>query len=534
MLKALLKKQLFEINSAYFMNNKTGKRRSTAGTVGFISLFAFVFLSVAFMFFGIGSMMGDALINGTTDWLFFALMGMMSILLGTFGSVFNTYTSLYKAKDNEMLLSMPIPASKILFVRVIGVFLMSLLYTTLAWIPSSMVYMTITGFTVTKLAIALILDVFITVFVSVLTCLLGWVVALASGRMKNKNIVITILSVAIFALYYYVCIKLNSLLQSMLLYTEQIGSAVKSWIWPIYQLGMAATGNLVSLLLFVGFTTILFAVCCYVLSRTFIRITTSSENTVKAVYREKKAQMKSTSSALLSRELKHYASSTVYMLNTGLGLVILPVLAVLAIIKKDFLLSYIAMIATELPGVVALVPAIIIAGLCTIISTNAVSAPSVSLEGKNIWIAQTLPVDTYSVLKAKLQLHMVLNFIPTVFTAIVLSTVLGVGIPMTVIITVLAVIYIRFSAEFGLMMNLLKPNLTWTNEAYPVKQSMSVFIALFGGWFISLAIFGACFLMNKIMPMAAAMCVCVVVLAAASLLINRWIKNKGCEIFTNL
>ena len=34
---------------------------------------------------------------------------MLAIVLGAFGSVFNTYSSLYLAKDNDLLLSMPIP-----------------------------------------------------------------------------------------------------------------------------------------------------------------------------------------------------------------------------------------------------------------------------------------------------------------------------------------------------------------------------------------------------------------------------------------
>lgn len=33
-------------------------------------------------------------------WMYFALMGLLAILLGTFGSVFNTFSGLYLAKEN--------------------------------------------------------------------------------------------------------------------------------------------------------------------------------------------------------------------------------------------------------------------------------------------------------------------------------------------------------------------------------------------------------------------------------------------------
>ena len=34
---------------------------------------------------------------------------MIALALGIFGSVFNTFASLYQAKDNDLLLSLPIP-----------------------------------------------------------------------------------------------------------------------------------------------------------------------------------------------------------------------------------------------------------------------------------------------------------------------------------------------------------------------------------------------------------------------------------------
>ena len=42
MLKALLKKQLLELNTAYFMDRKTGKMRSKKGIIGFTALYAVI------------------------------------------------------------------------------------------------------------------------------------------------------------------------------------------------------------------------------------------------------------------------------------------------------------------------------------------------------------------------------------------------------------------------------------------------------------------------------------------------------------
>ena len=74
-------------------------------------------------------------------WLYFALMGLLAVFLGAFGSVFNTYASLYLAKDNDLLLSMPIPVRTMLLAsRLLGVYLMGLLYSGVVILPAVIVY----------------------------------------------------------------------------------------------------------------------------------------------------------------------------------------------------------------------------------------------------------------------------------------------------------------------------------------------------------------------------------------------------------
>ena len=67
-------------------------------------------------------------------------MGLLALFMGVFGSVFNTYASLYQAKDNDLLLSMPIPSGKILLVRLSGVYAMGLMYEVSVMIPTLVVW----------------------------------------------------------------------------------------------------------------------------------------------------------------------------------------------------------------------------------------------------------------------------------------------------------------------------------------------------------------------------------------------------------
>ena len=61
-------------------------------------------------------------------WLYMALMGIVSVTLGVFGSVFNTFSTLYQVRDNDLLFAMPITERSVLTARLSGVYAMGLMY----------------------------------------------------------------------------------------------------------------------------------------------------------------------------------------------------------------------------------------------------------------------------------------------------------------------------------------------------------------------------------------------------------------------
>lgn len=128
MLKILIKKQLLEINRALFFDRKTGKRRSTAGIAFFVGLFVLLFVFLMAWFAFEAYFIGNVFISEGLNWLFFAATGIMGMFFGILGSVFNTYASLYIAKDNDLLLSMPIPVKSIILSRLASVYIIGAAY----------------------------------------------------------------------------------------------------------------------------------------------------------------------------------------------------------------------------------------------------------------------------------------------------------------------------------------------------------------------------------------------------------------------
>ena len=104
MLKVLLKKQLTEVFRSYFYDAKKNKMRSKLAIAGWIVFFFVIMVGVlGGMFTFLSLSLCGSLVDAGMGWLYFTLMGGIAILLGAFGSVFNTYAGLYLAKDNSLL-----------------------------------------------------------------------------------------------------------------------------------------------------------------------------------------------------------------------------------------------------------------------------------------------------------------------------------------------------------------------------------------------------------------------------------------------
>lgn len=533
MLKTLIKKQFMECFRSYFVNPKTGKSRSKGGIIGMFVLFAGIMLFLCGVFFGLAFMMGDQLFQLGMGWLYYVLAGTLAVILGTFGSVFNTYATLYLSKDNDLLLSLPIPPAKILITRMALVYGLSLMYSGSVWLPC-IVYAWIFG-TVTPAAVVfqVLLLAIIALFVTVITCVLGWAVALVASKIKNKSFIVVLASLAFFGIYYYMSFNMVGMMEKLLMNAEAVGQGIRTWANILYQLGMAADGSVSSMLIFTGATLVLFGVCFAVLSRSFLHIATKTQAGAKPAG---KISVKafSAQAALNGRELRRFLSSPTYMLNCGLGVVFMLVLAVFAVIKRDTIMQTITSLGAAMQDLAQLLPLLVVLAISFCTGMNSVTTPSVSLEGKNLWIVRSLPVSGKMVLRAKLGLGLRLNLLPTALSAVVLSWCFGLGAVQTVLCVLLLCAMAWFFSAFGLTIGVLRPELQWTTETMPIKQSMNVMIAVLLAFVLPLLVAGVGYLTRNIIHVDVYLVAVAAVLALVSFAMSLWLDTKGAARFEAL
>ena len=260
MLKLLVKKQLTEIFRAYIYDAKKNRARSKAATVGYIIFFVLLMVGViGGMFTTLSLTMCRSMAEAGMSWFYFAIMGLMAILLGAFGSVFTTYSSLYLPKDNDQMLSLPIPVDTLIAARLLGVYLMGLMYSGVVVLPAIIVYWATVSAAPLHLLAGVLFLLLISLFVMAISCLLGWVVAKVSLKLKNKSFVTVVLSLVFFGLYYYFfSFKATSLLTELLQNIALYGDKVRSSAYPVYLFGQAGAGDPLSMLLLTAAIAVLF------------------------------------------------------------------------------------------------------------------------------------------------------------------------------------------------------------------------------------------------------------------------------------
>lgn len=531
MTKTLIKKQMLEVFAWIYQDRKTGKNRDKKGIAAYAVLYLFVFGLLGFIFYKMADVLCEPLVQAGFGWLYMALMGVTGVALGVFGSVFNTFSSLYQAKDNDLLLAMPVPVKSILIARVSGVYAIGLMYELLVMIPAVIVYFLRAKMNLAGIIFSVLIPFVLSVFVLSLSCILGWVVALVNSRLKNQKILTVMISLAFIGVYYYFCGNISNLLKLILVNPQNVAGKVKGVLYPLYHMGLAAEGKVLSMLGFTAMVIVLFAVIYLVLWHSFLTLATVNKGASKVKYVEKEVRTVSADRALLFKEFRRFFQSPNYMLNCGLGIVFMVFAAVLLLIKQDVVQD---VVFGQMTGYEELFALLAAAAVCMMTSMNDMAAPSVSLEGKNIWLMQVLPVSGWQVLKAKFYLQFILNIIPAMILTLCVEWVLRPQLFFAIMIPVTVLLFIVLMAALGLACNLKAPNLNWTSEVVPIKQSFSVMVALFGGWVVVL-LFGIAYylLREDITEVLFLVCVNVVLLVLDMLLLG-WLKGRGSRIFETL
>ena len=531
MFEILLRSRMAALHSWLTGSSRSKKRVSAGKTALYAVLMIYVACCLGFMMYSVFSAIAEPFYKLGFSWLYFTMYFLMDLSLMVIGSVFMAKSQLYEAKDNDLLMSMPIKPSAILASRMSMLLVTDLAMGLMVCVPAALAWcLKGPGFTGAAWFSFILLSLLIAFLSLTLSCLLGWLLSALSSRLRRKSMVDTAVSLIFMLAYFYFISKMNSAVAALAASGASLAGKLGG-VAPLYWIGAAAAdGNMV----YTGMTALMcaapFALIYALLARTFIRTATAQRGFAKVKYVDRGQKVSTASSALYHRELARFTSSSGYLINAGLGAAFMVAAAVMLLIKRGDLLT----VFSPSPQLAEFAVPVMLLAVCLMAGTTLISAPSVSIEGKTLWIAQSLPVPPQDVLKAKLRLHMSIVIPAAIVDIISIIAVFRPAGIMLLITVLLPLVFSAFTAVLGLWANLRHPNFDWINETQAVKSGVSVMISMFGSWGAVTVPGILIFVLADTIPSWGVLGAFTVIAAALTFMMYRWIITRGAEIYSRL
>ena len=464
-----------------YCKDKKKRGRIVGSTIGAVLLYALLLAYCIFACIGYG-VVG---ITGSVPVLCALTISLLAFIL----TFFKTNGYLFGFKEYDMLMSLPFEARTVAGCKFLYMYIKSL-----PWYLTIAVAMLIGyGFfahpSVIVYPVWIILSFFLPVIPMLAAAFVGFLIAKVSAGFRMKNIIQTVLTI-IFVIF---CFSLRFII-SDLFQNDQVEMAIgtaaemtdqAAGIYlPAGWFAQAVTDLRISgMLLLTGVSLFLFAIVFQIVGNSYRSINSALRSHAAAQKFTMTEQKKhGVVYAVAFKEYKRMTGSSAYMVNGAMGFILAVLLGLVTLI-----IGFNRIIMTVVNGApidpAILQPAIpfIVYFLTGMVSTTAMSP---SLEGKNYWIMQSLPIRMKSVYQGKMLFNMFLTVPAMAFATLCMCISAGVPVLHTLLYLLLGFVLCAFSTAWGCVCGMRYMRLDWENEIEVIKQGAAVTIYMLPNMFV--------------------------------------------------
>ncbi|MBR6071555.1 MAG: hypothetical protein IKP77_01825 [Acholeplasmatales bacterium] len=417
--------------------------------------------------------------------MFSAVASMLSLYSGITQS-----RGIFIGNDYDMLVSLPLTKREIIASKVINLYLVELLYTSIIMLPHGVVNVILSGDTM-YLFTSIILSVFVSAFPLVIAMIFSFITAIISSKFKYGNFVAIGMYViflgAIFMMSFTISSSHDTNAQATAL--TNIANIIK-WLNPaIYFVQLAHTTNYLFIFIFVAINVVSLILVILVFALFYDKIH-EVVNSLNSDYKYERKVLKTKKElrTLLGLEFKRLISSKMYFINSIVGLIMSLFMAVfMGLVFSKY--SPFGM-SDELYGYVqqyAFAGGIIVAFGISITNPSTVG---ISIEGKNFWLIKSLPINYKKYMWAKLLLSLILILPVSIISSTIIVIFIQPDLISILSIYLIPILVTILDVVLSLLINLTFYKLRWKSEQEVVKSSSSVVIAMLIGFGIDIVMIG--------------------------------------------
>ncbi|MDD4642398.1 MAG: hypothetical protein PHG99_02710 [Erysipelotrichaceae bacterium] len=474
MTKTLLLVKMALIN--LFSNNRFAsankKKRGYLFSVLLVPAGAMLYISVVYALLLINALPNES------RFIMPVLMNIMTFMVLVMLTFLNAGGHLFGFKDFDLLMSLPVKKSSIMIAKLIAFLLMEYLFSFFLMAP----YIVIYGIKMSQGFLYYLIGIIGFLLMPILPMVFSTMIALlvnsATGNFRFKNLFRNIFYLLLFGLIMFGSMQMQQLLFMDLFSATSLLSNLKNYLPILYYFSKALLDkNLFDLLIYIVSNVVIFTVFIVIFNKLFIRINLNAHQGYKVKnYKLKTTRSGSRFNAYLNLQISRYFGSTMYLINTIVGPMMLIVFMVIGAISGiDEIKIYLAMFEAQ-----GLLLPILSAAILFSSSICMITASSISLEGKNIALLRSYPLTVETIFMAKIILQVIVTMAVNIVALFVGVILFEISFINAFILFVVAFISTFLYAVFGLLINLLFPKMEWDSETIVVKQSMAVFITMFG------------------------------------------------------
>ncbi|CAM3992216.1 putative ABC transporter permease subunit [Bacillus paramycoides] len=407
----------------------------------------------------------------------------ISSVLTLFFTIFKANGEIFAFKDYDFLMSLPIRVSTVITSRFLYLYLLNTLFSIIIMLPMGVVY----GIH-EKPSISFYFMWFISMFIASLipttiAAIFGAGITAIASKFKNTNKITTILSFIVIITFVFFMLK-NGNAQYSLNDMNGISTMVSEQLTKVYPLASMfqkaiVHADIVAFILFVGISVIWYYLFVKILSLKYKQINTGiTTYHMLSNYEITSMRKESVLVALYKKELKRFFSSTVYVINSGMGVVLAIAFSLaIVVIGPSQLIAY--------PGIETILQKVAPFAIAAMISMTCTTCVSLSLEGKNVWIIKSLPITPKMIYDSKILMNLSLSIPASFISAVLLIIGLKLDVWSSLLIVITPIIYSFFSAVWGIFINNRFGYYDWGSETQVVKQSVGSFVGMFGGLIVA-------------------------------------------------
>ena len=243
----------------------------------FLPIFiAFVFMAAMWSY---ADMLIEPLAGTGNEFIVLTIFIIFSVFLTVIEGIYKTSNILFNCKDDNLILSLPIKKSTVLFIRIFKFYVFELMYNALFMIPAMVVYVSYVSVGITFYIVSIISLFIIPIVPIVFSCIAGGIISMISTKFKYKNFAQIVITMIILIAVFLASFNIKGLIASFAENATSINEIITKIYYPAgAYIDLIRNFNIVNFLIYIGVHVLLITITILALSKIYFKINSRAKS----------------------------------------------------------------------------------------------------------------------------------------------------------------------------------------------------------------------------------------------------------------